>query len=111
MRYATALVMGAVFLFVSLAWASDIQHQGYTWRITSSPLVPTWHVLPVDELRRKCRSSTANACVERDLRAGVCRVYAGQAELETPQWLRWHELLHCAGYDHDEPVQHVWIRR
>lgn len=77
-------------------------YAGYEWTVSNRPpLVPTWKVIPSTDVAAKCRLDRANACAFYDVRAGVCTIYAGQSEADTPEWLRWHEFLHCAGWDHN----------
>lgn len=86
-------------------WVTNLDahyYGGYVWTISQRPpLVPTWKAVSVPEVRQKCQNAYANACAVYDVRGGVCTIYASQSEQETPVWLRWHELLHCAGWDHD----------
>lgn len=76
---------------------------GYTWTMSSRPpLVPTWRVVSIDELHKFCggRPHGFFGCAKYELGKGECVVYASQAEFDIPEWQRWHELLHCAGWDH-----------
>ncbi len=79
---------------------------GYMWHRTSRPpLVPVWHVVETYVVRERCeerRRGVVQGCTRFDrMSYGLCDVYASQSELDTPDWIRWHELLHCAGWDHE----------
>jgi hypothetical protein len=79
------------------------EYAGYTWHLTSRPLaIPEWHAVSVDELPKYCLRGWmgASACAVIDAKKGICHIYSGQSEADTPEWLRWHEYLHCAGWDH-----------
>lgn len=102
------LLLAALVAFCAAnAFGIGTYYGGYTWvNSLRKPLVPDWHVVDSYEVQKKCKAREGmwtNACAIYDERAGVCHVYASQSEFETPAWLRWHELLHCAGWDHIEP--------
>lgn len=78
-------------------------YEGQEWRVSARPpLTPVWHVVALDELPRFCggRWGQHYACAVYRIAAGECHVYATEPELAMPTWQRWHELLHCAGWDH-----------
>ncbi len=77
-------------------------YEGYEWHLSGRlPLVPVWHAVTSYQVHEICGGDRFNACAFFDTKGGVCNVYASQGEFETPTWLRWHELLHCAGWDHN----------
>ena len=63
----------------------------------------TEHYISGAELRAKCDKyspfggSSAIACMEFDLRAGTCDIWAQPG---TAAWALEHERKHCHGYDH-----------
>jgi hypothetical protein len=66
--------------------------------------VPVWKKVDSFEVQAKCAAGLhwwSHACAFYRLRDGECWVYASDDEFDSPAWLRWHELLHCAGWDHD----------
>jgi len=94
------LLLSIVIYCGSLAAAH--YYGGYEWHISDRPpLVPEWKAVPTMEVAKVCHMEHANACAKYDVRGGVCTIYAGQSEKDTPDWLRWHEFLHCAGWDHN----------
>jgi hypothetical protein len=104
-----ALLGIALLGYQALAADAGTWYAGYTWHVSGRrPLAPEWHAVSSYEVQARCsvgrrEGHWSNACAWFDERGGVCHVYASQSEAETPAWLRWHELLHCAGWDHDEP--------
>ena len=88
---------------LTASWAHGHYYGGFEWHISKRPpLVPQWHAVGSNEVFRRCWDGRQHmACSIFDLQAGVCNVWASQSEFDTPEWLRWHELLHCAGWDHD----------
>jgi len=98
------------FTLISTVASAQVTYyyEGYDWYLAFPPLSPEWHVLSVNDLRSKCQDSNPNACAYRDVTAGVCHIYASQSEEQTPKWLRWHELLHCAGWNHNKEHNVNW---
>ena len=102
--YRSAIVGLAMTLLCGHAWA--VEWGGYQWHYAGAPLlVPVWHVVDAYEVQRACGARGGEwdiACVVRHPSSGTCDVYASQSESETPEWIRWHEFLHCAGWEHDQ---------
>lgn len=94
----------SLVLYCGSLIASDY-YAGYEWvRSARPPLVPQWHAVGSQDVQANCRhgrNAWFNACSVYDLRGGICHVYASQSEMDSPAWLRWHEQLHCAGWDHN----------
>lgn len=91
----TALVLAA-FLLVLLngCVAMPDDWQEYP---TKRPLLPSLTRLSAAEVTRICGPQTMG-CVKRDYANGVCVIYTEHRPL--PETIP-HELLHCAGFEHD----------
>jgi hypothetical protein len=90
-----------VVLTSLLAACSTIEHQ----RVNGWPqLEIVEHYVPRQEMQERCVryvgfGMAPEACAEFDLAARKCHIWYSS---ESPRlsFVRKHELLHCAGYDH-----------
>jgi hypothetical protein len=62
------------------------------------------HYVPHAEMRERCAryagfGMSPEACAEFDLAAARCHIWYS-ADFPPPRFVRDHERLHCAGYDH-----------
>lgn len=90
-----------VLLAALLAGCSAIAHQ----RVGGWPeLQVVEHYVPHAEMRDRCMryvgfGASPEACAEFDLAGRKCHVWYS-ADFPPQRFIREHERLHCAGYDH-----------
>ena len=91
----------SVLLAALLTACSTVDHQ----RVEGWPqLEIVEHYVPRAEMQERCTryvgfGMSPEACAEFDLMARKCHVWLSSDSL-TPGFIRKHEHLHCAGYDH-----------
>jgi len=90
-----------VLLAALLTGCSAIEHQ----RVEGWPeLEVVEHFVPHREMQDRCVKyvgfgMSPEACAEFDLAARKCHIWYG-GDSRPPGFIRRHERLHCAGYDH-----------
>ncbi len=96
--FLVALVLLTLWVCFGCASLSGNDWDAYP---THTPLPA--YIVRVDNVQAKCGTYprfTTLACAVRDYKTGVCTIYVDRDP--TPQILS-HELMHCAGADHEQP--------
>lgn len=99
-RRAFLVALVLLTLWVCLGCASL---SGNDWdKYPTHPPLPAY-IVRVDNIQAKCGiypRLTTLACAVLDYKTGVCTIYVDRDP--TPSIIA-HELLHCAGLDHEQP--------
>lgn len=72
------------------------------WQVErhDTPLPAVFVASSLERIQQACpKTPNAYGCAVRDYRVGLCWIYI---PADAPVWLRAHELLHCAGYNHTQ---------
>lgn len=96
----TALRRLLLTSLVLAAGCASFDPHGWEDRPRQSPLPAHFVEVAVSELPRVCNNGhpALQGCAHRLYAEGFCLIYTGP----NPQrWLLAHELLHCAGFNHE----------
>jgi|SRR4051812_37520178 hypothetical protein len=95
-----SLVLGAAFGINAVPGCGALQPEPDGWKSqpTHNALPAVFRVSSLDEIRRCTGRADSIGCALRDYKRGFCYVLV---PADAPKWLLGHEMLHCAGFDHE----------